>query len=143
MRRSPKNQADIAASIDEVLAQLREHWVFDVVELLSDCAVATHRISELLSEIKRKPNQVVDRRAFNSALKQFSEYEQYWGKLAKQARGERFARPDVLEWHLSQLRDAALSSRRRATLKKRDSQEDFDRSYETVQRIRASQLSPE
>lgn len=140
MSRLQKSQSDIAASIDEVLLRLKEHWVFDVAELLSDCAVVTRRISELLLEIKLKPERVTDPRALNAALKQFSEYERFWQKIARLATREQFACPDELEWHLSQIRSAGISARRRATLKKRDSQEDLDRSYETVQRIRASQL---
>jgi hypothetical protein len=136
MTKKRSNESRLEMIINAAIKRLDEHWVYDIAELFTDCAVATHRIANLLRELQEKPDQIRDQVALEAALDDFADFEQKCGSMAKKRLDGGFPSPDEVEWHLERIRIAGLSVRRRTQLEKRDSDEDFCRSFETVQQIR-------
>lgn len=125
--------ADILGSIGK---RLDEHWVYDFAELFTDCAVAIHRISKLLKELKRRPTTIQDKKKLLQALQEFQAFEKEWTKIGNERVNEEVLSPDQIEWFLERMQKAGLAKKRRSAWVKRARQEDSSRSFETVQQIR-------
>lgn len=120
------NKTELAKSIREAIEGLKEHWVYDAVQLLNDSAVALQRIEQLLKRLQREPEWLAGREP--KLMKEVSElvlFIKEWDSLAHERLTESLVCPDEVESRLrSLLRATNVPIRVRKKMRRRWSTED-------------------
>jgi hypothetical protein len=83
---------------------LIQHWVYDALTLLNDCAVALERITQLLIKLEERPEWLEG--CEQDAMKEVSEFISFieeWDSLARKRLTNALVCPDKVEFHLRKI----------------------------------------
>ena len=90
--------------IKDTIEALREHWVYDAVQLLNDSAVGLHRIEDLLTELHERPEWSKGCEA--EIIEQVSDFVSFikdWEALAHKRLSDSLVCPHEVEYRLDKL----------------------------------------
>lgn len=94
----------ISSAINSVKESLREHWIYDSVQLFSDCAIALERITQLLVQLEKRPEWIKGHETeIMKEVSEFSSFIKKWDSLAHKRLTVDLLCPDEVEFHLEEL----------------------------------------
>jgi hypothetical protein len=97
-------QETLSVAIKGCLHSLKEHWVYDAVQLLNDCAIALERIREFVTKLEEHPEWFEGRES--EAMKEIAAIASFikeWESVSQKCVTEALLCPDVIESNLEAL----------------------------------------
>jgi hypothetical protein len=127
-KKSPSKPKDkpFREVLDEASKALHEHWVYDTAELFVDCAVATHRLEKMVNRLKNNCGCLAGKeQKVITEITELVRFMEQWKSLASDHLIDRLVCPDEVELRLRRVRKVGFSTRERARMNRRESNEDF------------------
>ncbi|WP_271518465.1 hypothetical protein [Bradyrhizobium sp. CCBAU 53380] len=103
-----RNTGLLSRTIKEALEALTEHWIYDAVQLLNDCAVGLERATQLLSQLQTRPEWLAGNE--QKVMKEISQLVLFikdWEALAHERLTDALVCPDEVEFRLEALLKAS------------------------------------
>jgi hypothetical protein len=120
------NKQQLPITIKGAIEALKEHWVFDTVQLLNNCAVALERITRLLTQLERRSDWLNGHEP--KIMKEISEFVLFikeWETLAHERLTDALVCPDEIEFRLESLLKATnMPERKQEKMRRHWSTED-------------------
>jgi hypothetical protein len=125
-KETARNGQLLSRAIKEAREALIEHWVYDAVQLLNDCALGLERATQLLMQLEERPEWIAgNEQKITKELSKLISFTKDWEALAHDRLTDALVCPDEVEFRLEALLEASgMPAHGRDKLRRRWSEQD-------------------